>query len=435
MSDESLHNAEGVALTALVVFYVLAYVIVRLRRRRPDFRIALPVAIGIALRLAVVIAINSTGSLQAQLRGGDETTFLDEARVLAATPWGRGFLPHGEYQLHTDVFAAQLKLGLTDISGLRITQIGISMLGMILIFAAVYDLAGGRAARLAAWLLAFEPASLFFNSELHKEPLMVLASGLVVFGGTKIWRRFDLNGAMLAALGGAIAVETRSYAGWFLVSAAVLLTLHAALRRLDRPGRALPVIYAIAALAFLVTPTLLTITSHKSLQTLQESQNANTGVDGPLSTGGANSNNLADEQVNFSSRGSVITNLPKRVYDLIVRPYPWQLQDTSQELGAVGTLVALGGLLLTVVYGWRERRRFVGHVAPMLYPFFFLLIAYSLSAGNAGTGFRYRTHLVVLLAAMLAVLREHAKRAEQDQLAPGSLALDSQPAVSTLVPA
>jgi hypothetical protein len=34
-------------------------------------------------------------------------------------------------------------------------------------------------------------------------------------------------------------------------------------------------------------------------------------------------------------------------------------------------------------------------------------VAYSLSAGNAGTGFRYRTHLVVLAIAMLVVLREH----------------------------
>jgi hypothetical protein len=35
----------------------------------------------------------------------------------------------------------------------------------------------------------------------------------------------------------------------------------------------------------------------------------------------------------------------------------------------------------------------------------FLLVAYSLSAGNAGTGFRYRTHIVTLSLAMLIVLR------------------------------
>ena len=50
------------------------------------------------------------------------------------------------------------------------------------------------------------------------------------------------------------------------------------------------------------------------------------------------------------------------------------------------------------------------HTAPILYPLVFLSVAYSLSAGNAGTGFRYRTHLVVLGVAMLVVLREHVRR-------------------------
>jgi hypothetical protein len=36
----------------------------------------------------------------------------------------------------------------------------------------------------------------------------------------------------------------------------------------------------------------------------------------------------------------------------------------------------------------------------------FLLISYALSAGNAGTGFRYRTHVVLLAVAVLAALRE-----------------------------
>jgi hypothetical protein len=43
----------------------------------------------------------------------------------------------------------------------------------------------------------------------------------------------------------------------------------------------------------------------------------------------------------------------------------------------------------------------------------FLLTAYSLSVGNAGTGFRYRTHIVELGIAVLVVLREHALRARE----------------------
>jgi hypothetical protein len=411
VSDPTIHRAEGLILVGVLVAYVLAFVVGRLRRRRPDFRIGRPVIVGFVLRLMAVAAINAT-SLQTQLRGGDEQTFLAFARVLASSPWGRGFRPHGPYQLQTVVFAVQIKLADLSATALRITQIGIAMLGLVLILAAVHDLAGPRASRLAAWVLALEPASIFFNSGLHKEPLMELATGLVVFGGVKIWRRLEFNGFLLCALGGLIAVETRSYAGWFLVSAVVLLTLHAALRRLDRPLRAMPLVYGVVLIAFLATPTLLSITSKASLQRLQESQAFTSGTQAATNAGGPNSDNLAFEQVDFSTRGAVIRNLPQRLLDVIFRPYPWQLQDASQQLGAIGSLVALAVFALLIVYAWRSRGHILDRTAPILYPFLFLLVAYALSAGNAGTSFRYRTHLVVLAVAMLAVLREHVRRAQ-----------------------
>lgn len=265
---------------------------------------------------------------------------------------------------------------------------------------------------------------------------MELASGLVVFGGTKIWKRLDLNGFVLCALGGLIAIETRAYAGWFLVSAAVLLTLHAALRRLDRPWRAMPIVYAVALIVFLATPTLLSITSKASLQRLQQAQNFTTQTQASSGTGGPNSDNLAFESVNFSTRGAVIRNLPQRVFDLIFRPYPWQLHDTSQRLGAVGSVIALVVLALLLGYAWRSRGQILTLTAPILYPLVFLLIAYSLSAGNAGTGFRYRTHLVVLAIAMMVVLREHVlqARAESAALSSDDVLADA-PLDSTLVPA
>ena len=71
------------------------------------------------------------------------------ARILATTPFGRGFLPHGPYQLQTVLFGVQIKLADLSATALRITQIGIAqMLGLVLILAAIHDLAGARASRL-----------------------------------------------------------------------------------------------------------------------------------------------------------------------------------------------------------------------------------------------------------------------------------------------
>lgn len=410
----SAQKAEVVILTALVVGYVLWYLVRKLGRSRPDQKIGLPVTVGFGLRLAAIAGIGLTG-LQSTLRGGDETTFLDFARNLAAQPLGHGDFPHGFYQLHVVLFALEMKLGLT-VGAMRIVQVGIALTGVILILAAVYDLAGSRAARVAAWVMAFEPASIFFNSALHKEPNMELATGLVVFGGTMIWKRLDLRGLLLFAIAGFIAVETRSYAGWFLVAAAVMILLHASLRSLDRPLKAMPVVYGIIIAAFLVTPTLLAVSSHKNLQKLQISQNANASGAGVVS-GGPNSDNLALEDVNFSTRSQILTNLPRRISDLLLRPYPWQLQDTSQRFGAIGTLIAYAVILALLVYGWQSRGQIFARAGPVLYPLLFMTFAYALAVGNAGTGFRYRTHLVTLMIAGVAIFREQALEARASRRA------------------
>jgi hypothetical protein len=414
-NDTATEHVEGVILVTLLVVSVMAWLIRRLGRGRPEFRIAWPIAIALGIRLLAMAAINATG-LESTLRGGDETTFLDRAQFLARQPLGFGDLPHGIYQLHVVLFALELKLGFLSHGAMRIVQIWIALTGVILILAVVYDFGGPRATRLAAWIFAFEPASIFFDSALHKEPNMELAAGLMVFGGAMIWRKLDVRGILICALGGLIAVETRKYAGWFMVSADVLLLLHAALRNMNRPLRAMPVIYAVIVIGVLATPVLLQASSTKSLKALQQSQNANAQGIGE-GNGGANSHNLALEQVNFSTRSAIITHLPQRISELVLQPYPWQLGDTSQRFGALGTLVAYAILVLLIRYAWLTRGQVFARTGPLVYPLFFLLVAYSLSVGNAGTGFRYRTHLITLAVAAMAILRERVLNARSADVA------------------
>jgi hypothetical protein len=405
MSDSTLQSALATILSATVVAYALWWLMRRLQVRHAGLSVGLPLAIGFLARLVGVVAVDGSG-LSSALRGGDETTFLNQAKPLAALPLSSPeWLTQVTERLHIAVFAVQMRLLDSTPTALRMVQIGFALTGLLLLVAAVCELGGPRAARLAAWVLMLEPAGVFFNSALHKEPLMLLASGIVVYGGVRVWRRLDLRGVAMLALGGAIAVCTRPYAGWFLVSSCVLLLLHAAFRRLDRPLRALPVIYAVLLAGFLVLPTLVGVSSRENLQTLQISQNANTDQAARDASSGANSNNLALERVDYSSREKVALNLPKRAFDVLTKPYPWQVANASQVLGAFGSMAALTGLVMLLGYGWRARGRILATTGPLLYPLLFLLMAYSLSAGNAGTGFRYRTHIVTLSLAMLLILR------------------------------
>ena len=404
--NASFVDFECVMITALGVGFALMLLVRRLQRTRPELSIGTPIAIGYVLRLIVIAGVSATG-LGSTLRGGDEITFIGQAHQIAALPWSSAqWLPtdHTSF-LHVLVFAAQMKLLGSPEGALRITQVGISLAGIVLIVATVYDLAGPRAARLSAWLLSLEVASLFFNGLLHKEPNLELATGLVVFGGARVWRKLDLGGFALMMLGGLIALGTRQYVGWFIFTTALLLTFHAGLRQLGGNRlRSLPLIYGAAAIVFVSAPAVIEVTSDKSLKTnLQASQTAN--VSATKGNGGANGNNLALEQVNFSTRGAVLTNLPLRMRDLLLRPYPWQVGDVNQMLGIAGSLIALACWILMIRYAFLCRGELVRSAAPLLYPFFFLTVAYALAVGNAGTGFRYRTNLVPIGLAVIAVLR------------------------------
>lgn len=401
-------DVECVIVTALGVGFALVLLLRALGRSRPELSLTAPFAVGYGLRLLVIAGVSATG-IGSTLRGGDELTWLSHAHKIASLSWTSGeWLPTSHQSfLHALVFAAQLKVLGSPEGALRIAQVGIAMAGAMLIATAVYDIAGPRAARLTAWLLSLEVASLFFNGLLLKEPLMELASGLVVFGASKVWRKLELDGIALLVLGSLIALGTRWYVGWFLLACAVLLILHAAMRQLGGRLRSLPLIYGMVAVVFVATPAVLAATSHKSLEeNLQGSQNAN--ATSTAGNGKPNGNNLALEKVDFSTRGAILANLPQRIRDVLLRPYPWQVGNVNQMLGVLGSLVALACFFLLIRFALLCRGEVMRRAGPLLYPFFFLLVAYALSTGNAGAGFRYRTHLVTLALAAMVVLRETA---------------------------
>lgn len=413
-SNESLYRFECVLLATLVVAYALFFLVRVLRRSRPELAIGLPIAAAAGLRLLTSLGLSITPAAS-NLRGPDETAFLLKADELnQGSLSSSAALDALTSSLHTWVFALQLRISDFPEMALRITQIGIAVAGLVLLCAAVYDLAGPRAATIAGWLLALEPASIFFSGVLHKEALMLLGGGLVVFGGVRVWQGRDYRGLIPLIAGCAIAVATRPYAGWFLVAAGAAVTLHATLTRGgDRPGRSLVVATSLVLLVTASVPILLEESSDEKLEnTLQVSQTANTTDD----------SNLQLEEVDFSTRENVFLNLPQRIRDVLLRPYPWQVENTSQRLGLSGTVIALATLWLLLAAVARNARGLLHRAAPLVYTAAFLLVAYSLSAGNAGTSFRYRTHLVAFALCLIVVLRE--ARAETEEVPTPDAATD-----------
>jgi hypothetical protein len=406
MSDRGLYEAECVVVTGLACALALLWLVRALSRTRPELRLGMPVAAAFALRLVAAGGVSQLPNA-GSLRGGDETLFTDLARDISHTAvgsrawWDTATSAFDLGGVHELVFALQYKLLDSPEFALRTTQAAIAVAGLALMAAAVCELAGPRPAMLAAWLLALEPSGIFFSTLLHKEALLLLAEGLVVYGGAVVWRRGGIGGILLMALGCAVALGTRPYVGWFLAAGAGAIAFHAALRLRVRDEAGSMALASLVVLLLAVSGSFIWgQTSPDSLERLQDSQSANA----------SDTSNLKLERVDYSTRAGIVLNLPRRVRDVLLRPYPWQLKNVSQQLGALGSLVALAVMALLIQAAWRARGHVMQRAGPFVYVAGGQLVAYALSVANAGTGFRYRSHLVALAICMLMALWEQRAR-------------------------
>ena len=232
-SDTTLYQDLCVLLALVLGGYALWLVLAGLRRSRPDLRLGRPVAAAFLVRILAALTVGQL-SIAEDLRGGDELTFLHRADDLTHKALlGTASLDKLTGELHSFLFSLNLRVFNPDppLNMLRIEMITLAVIGSMLLAAAVYELAGPRPARIAAWVLAFEPANVFFSSLLHKEPFMFLAEGAVVYGGAVFWKRGKLTALLPMILGCLVAVATRPYAGWFLSAAAAVVVLHASITR------------------------------------------------------------------------------------------------------------------------------------------------------------------------------------------------------------
>lgn len=406
MSDQGLFEFLSVAIALLAGCWLLAFVVRGLKRNREGFALSLPIATAFAVRLLAAIGLGQL-EISRNLRGGDELTFLARAdEVSFLSLGGPESLDMLISELHTFLFSVHIRA--LDVSPppdlmLRIEMIVFSVIGIALISAAIWELAGAGAARLAAWIMALEPANIFFSSLLHKEPLMYLAEGMVVFGGAVLWKRGKVIALLPIIAGCLIAMATRPYVGWFLTASAAAVVLHASLTRQRGLQSLALTALCVVGIAALV-PVVLEKSSDENLKMLQSSQDF-------AASDGAN---LSLERVDYSTRKNLIVNLPERISDVILRPYIWQMQNASQQLGALGTLVVLACLVLLAMAIVRNRRGIMRMAGPLVYPAAFMLVAYAISAGNAGTAYRYRTHLVGLAVGLVIVLLAQ-RRQEQEE--------------------
>jgi hypothetical protein len=411
-TDEALYQVECAALVIVAGAFVLIKLVDYLGRRPGRDGLLAPVLAAFGLRVAVTLGLAALSSLGTRLRGPDDPAFLDAAQSIAderlgSSAWGGT----SEGALFPNLLAIQIRLlGDPGATSLRLVQCLIATIGIALISVAVADLAGSKAGVIAAWVLAVEPSNVFFSTILQKESFVVLGEGLVVFGVVHSLVNRTVVSACITALGLVVVLAVRPYAAAFLLLALILVGLHLGLRRLW-PNKAR---IALATFALVIACIGVGMALGPALDgQLEELQAVH---DLQL----AQESNLDLARVDLTTPSGLATGVPQRLYDFLAKPYPWQLGNVEQRLGAIGTVITWTLALLVIAVLVRNYRFVLSRGWPIIYIMGCLVLGYAITTTNAGTGFRHRVHFIVVLA-VLAGLAYASRRVNERQRVEGPL--------------
>jgi hypothetical protein len=98
----------------------------------------------------------------------------------------------------------------------------IAFVGQLLYYAAFRPWLEGTALKRYAWVILFFPSIVFWPAAIGKDALMLLFTGLATLGISRLLRRFELWGLVMAGLGLYFAAQLRPHIAVMLALAGVL---------------------------------------------------------------------------------------------------------------------------------------------------------------------------------------------------------------------
>jgi hypothetical protein len=404
-TDEALYEVESALLAVLAGLFLLIKLVDRLTRRPGREGLLVPVLAAFGIRVAATLGVAALGSLGSRLRGPDDLAFLDAAQSIADEPLGSlGWGATSEGALFPSLLAIQIRLlGDPGATSLRLVQCLVATIGIAFIGAAVADLGGSRAGVVAAWILAVEPSNVFFSTILQKESFVILGEGLVLFGVVAGIAKRTVVCVWITALGLLVVLVVRPYAAAFLLCALILVALHVGLRRLWPSKARIAVAAVVIAIGLAGLGVVFGPVLDRQLERLQTVHDLQLAQDSEL--------DLAP--VNVTTPSGLATAVPQRLFDFFAKPYPWQLANVEQRLGAVGTVITWTLMLLVLVVLVRNRRFVLSRGWHVIYITGCLVLGYAITITNSGTGFRHRIHFIVVLAVLAGIAYASTRAVER----------------------
>jgi len=274
-------------------------------------------------------------------------------------------------------------------------KLSFAMIGFIAIylFYRAAEILLGRYSPFTFWLLLLYPSALFWSSIMGKDPLILAAIGLNVWGvvNLSVKRRKIYVLAVLAGIGAASVV--RIWMGPILLVPCLLL----ATARIKHTGWKIAALFSIAlALVLLIPLTLNRLQFDRAADLIEATRTVTAGWDR------ANSSMRLDTELH--STWDLLLFTPQTMFIAYFRPLPG---DIPNLFGWLAGLENLGLLLLSVWAVFRIRLR---HFRAHLFVWSLALLvtwgtAYSVIAyRDLGAAVRYKLQIIPILLGVIGYL-------------------------------
>lgn len=275
----------------------------------------------------------------------------------------------------------------------------LGFLGQLLFYAAFRPWLRGKTLKRYAIAVLFFPSLVFWPASIGKDALMMLFLGLATLGISRLLRRFEPMGLLIAGLGLYLAAQVRPHVAIMLALAGGLAFLFMRRTATTTGGgkRILLLAVAVVGLTF-------------AWGTFANNFDVSLEGSGDTADPGAFLERVQNQTAQGGSQvtGGVVTNpldLPEATLKVIFRPLLNETTNVATAVSAVEGTVLLFVIIWKIPMMWRNRRMVRGN--PLLLLSFFytggFIIAFS-SILNLGILARQRVQVLPFLLALVVSL-------------------------------
>jgi hypothetical protein len=329
------------------------------------------------------------GYAQVEAWGGDSFLKWELASYMRnnAAAWGMNYLVGGIYAV----------VG-RNMLAVQFFNAVLGALTAVLVFqCAHHAFANLRVARIAAIAVAFYPSLVLWSAQGLKDAPIVFGLVLAILATLKLGQKLSVQYILVLAVSLLVVFSLRFYVFYmicFAVAGAFAIGMQAV--------TATSFIRQFAVIIILgLSLTYLGVTRSASVQyeqlvTFDQLQRSR-------ADGARSAESGFGEDVDVSTTGGAISQIPLGMVYLLFAPFPWQLASLRQSITLPEMLIWWGSFPFLVLGLWFTMKHRLRQLSPILIFTFMLTLSYSVAQGNVGTAYRQRSQLLVFYFIFVAV--------------------------------